>query len=206
MRRPGSMRGLEDLGRVRLSPNFFFRDFLYSEIADFHGIPNIPADPDLAVAVGRQLCAVLLEPLQATFGRIAIRSAYRAVEVNTFGNAEGGNCARNEANAAYHIWDRRDAAGLTGAGACIVIPWFADRYADGADWRALAWWIHDHLPYAHLQFFPKLAAFNIQWHERPQRRIDSFIAPRGCLTKPDMANHGGDHSDWYEGFPALKSL
>ena len=37
MRRPGSMRGLEALGRVRLSPNFFFRDFLYSEIADFHG-------------------------------------------------------------------------------------------------------------------------------------------------------------------------
>ncbi len=57
-----------------------------------------------------------------------------------------------------------------------------DRYAAGADWRGLAWWIHDHLPYAHLQFFPKLAAFNIQWHERPARRSDSFIAPRGCLT------------------------
>ena len=205
MRRPGSMRGLEELGRVRLSPNFFFRDFLYSEIADFYGIPNIPTDPDLAIAAGRQLCAVLLEPLQATFGRIAIRSAYRAVEVNTFGNARGGNCARNEANAAYHIWDRRDAAGLSGAGACIVIPWFADRYAAGADWRALAWWIHDHLPYAHLQFFPKLAAFNIQWHERPQRRIDSFIAPRGCLTKPGMANQADDHSEWYQGFPPLES-
>ncbi len=24
--------------------------------------------------------------------------------------------------------------------------------------------------------------FNIQWRERPSRRIDSFIAPRGCLT------------------------
>ena len=160
---------------------------------------------DQAIAVGRRLCAVLLEPLQATFGRIAIRSAYRAVEVNTFGNTRGGNCARNEANAAYHIWDRRDAAGLCGAGACIVIPWFADRCAEGADWRSLAWWIHDHLPYAHLQFFPKLAAFNIQWHERPRRRIDSFIAPRGCLTKPGMANHAGDHAEWYRGFPPLRS-
>ena len=222
MRKPGSVRGLEELGRVRLSPNFFFRDFLYSEIANFHGIPNIPADPDLAVAAGRELCGQPLEPLRATFGRIAIRSAYRADEVNAFGNAHGLNCARNEADAAYHIWDRRDAAGHRGAAACIVIPWFADRYAGGtaraaargaakgaargADWRALAWWIHDHLPYAHLQFFPKLAAFNIQWHERPRRRIDSFIAPRGCLTKPGMANHVGDHSEWYQGFPPLEPL
>ncbi len=204
MRKPGSMRGLDDLGRVRLSANFYMRDFLYSEIASFYGIPNIPDHPDLAIAAGSKLCETLLEPLQATFGRIAVRSAYRAPAVNDFGNKTGGLCARNEANAAYHIWDRRDAAGCMGAGASIVIPWFADRYAKGADWRALAWWIHDHLPYAHLQFFPKLAAFNIQWHERPQRRIDSFIAPRGCLTKPGMANHEGSHGACYAGFPALR--
>ena len=29
MRKPGSMKGLEELGRVRLSPSFFLRDFLY---------------------------------------------------------------------------------------------------------------------------------------------------------------------------------
>ena len=204
MRKPGSMRGLEDFGRVRLSPNFYMRDFLYSEIADLYGIPNIPDDPDLAIAAGRQLCQVLLEPLQATFGRIAVRSAFRARAVNEFGNEHGLNCARNAADAAYHIWDLRDAEGRMGAGASIVIPWFADRYDAGADWRSLAWWIHDQLPYAHLQFFPKLAAFNIQWHEAPLRRIDSFIAPRGCLTKPGMANHEGDHGDWYAGFPKLK--
>ncbi len=39
-----------------------------------------------------------------------------------------------------------------GATACIVIPWFADRYVDGDYWRPLAWWIHDHLPYSDLQF------------------------------------------------------
>lgn len=204
MRKPGSMRGLEDLGRVRLSANFYMRDFLYSEIASFHRISNIPDDPNLAIEAGRNLCEVLLEPLQATFGRMAIRSAYRSAEVNGFGNARGMNCGRNEASAAYHIWDRRDAQGRAGAAASIVVPWFADRYRDGADWRGLAWWIHDHLPYAHLQFFPKLAAFNIQWHEKPQRRIDSFIQPRGCLTKPGMANHEGSHADWYEGFPRLK--
>lgn len=202
MRKPGSMRGLEELGRTRLSANFYLRDFLYSEITSFYGIPNIPEYPDLAVATGRRLCEELLEPLQATFGRIAIRSAYRAAEATDFGNKRGQG-ARIEANAAYHIWDMRDGEGFMGAAACIVIPWMADRYANGADWRALAWWIHDHLPYAHLQFFPKLCAFNIQWHERPLRRIDSFIAPRGCLTKPGMSNHDGDHSDWYRDFPAL---
>ncbi|MGY3611532.1 hypothetical protein ACWGRJ_47720, partial [Bradyrhizobium sp. Lot11] len=82
MRRPGSMKGLEDLGRVRLSQNFFFRDFLHSEIADFYRIPNIPENPDLAIEAGKRLCEELLEPLQATFGRLHIRSGYRSPEVN----------------------------------------------------------------------------------------------------------------------------
>jgi hypothetical protein len=118
MRKPRSMKGLEDLGRVRLSPNFFFRDFLYSEIANFYGIPNIPENPALAVEAGSQLCCKLLEPLQKTFGRIGVRSGYRSREVTAFG-AERGFGARIEANAAYHIWDMRDNKGAMGAAACI---------------------------------------------------------------------------------------
>lgn len=201
MRRLRTMSSLEDFGRVRLSPNFFMRDFLYSEIAGFHGIPNLPDDPDLAVEVGRQLCETLLEPLQAAFGRLAIRSGFRSRRVTEFGHRRR-ECGGVRVNAAYHIWDMRDAKGCIGAAACVVVPWFADRYAAGADWRGMAWWIHDRLPYSHLQFFPKLAAFNIQWREQPVRRIESFIKPRGCLTKPDMANHEGSHTDWYAGFPA----
>ena len=197
------MRALEELGRVRLSANFFLRDFLYSEIADFYGIPNLPEDPDRAIGVGRRLCEDLLEPLQASFGRIALRSGYRAAAVCAFGNARGEG-AGVEGNAGYHIWDLPDRKGRPGAAACVVIPWFADRYAAGADWRALAWWIHDHLPYAHLEFYPKLCAFNILWREGGTRSIDSFIAPRGRLTKTGQANFDGDHSTWYEGFPALK--
>lgn len=203
MRPIRSMAGLEEFGRVRLSPNFFMRDFLYSEIAGFHGLPNLPDDPDLAVAAGRRLCETLLEPLQATFGRLAIRSGFRACSVTAFGHSRR-ECGGIKANAAYHIWDLRDGEGGMGAGACVVVPWFADRYAAGADWLSLAWWIHDHLPYGHLEFYPKLAAFNIQWQERPRRRIDSFVAPRGCLTKPGMPNHPGSHADWYRGFPTLK--
>jgi hypothetical protein len=56
MRKPGSMHGLEEFGRVRLSANFYMRDCLYSEIASFYGIPNIPEDPDLAIEVGSRLC------------------------------------------------------------------------------------------------------------------------------------------------------
>jgi hypothetical protein len=94
-----------------------------------------------------------------------------------------------------------DARGCMGALTTAVVPWFADRYDEGADWRAMAWWIHDHLPYSELRFFPKLAAFNIGWHERPKRRIDSFIRPRGCLTRPGMENHSGVHSHAYAIFP-----
>jgi hypothetical protein len=61
MRSPQTVDALETLGRVRLSPSFFMRDFLYSEIANFYGKQNIPQDPDLAIANGKRLCEELLE-------------------------------------------------------------------------------------------------------------------------------------------------
>jgi hypothetical protein len=204
MRTPRTVRSAEALGRVRLSKNFFMRDFLYSEIANIHGMTNLPEDPDLAIAAGRALCENLLEPLQATFGRIAIRSAYRSPTINGFGNAHFNNCASNEFDRARHIWDQRDKDGGMGAMASIVIPWLVDRLDKGTTWTAMAWWIHDHLPYSELQFFPKLAAFNIGWHELPKRRITSFVSPRGLLTKMGMPNQTGDHSDQYPGFPSLQ--
>jgi len=50
----------------------------------------------------------------------------------------GLSCASNERNYGRHIWDRLDAEGCIGAMASVVVPWFADLYADGADWRAMA--------------------------------------------------------------------
>jgi hypothetical protein len=47
MQLPQSVEALENLGRVRLSKSFFMRDFLYSEIANFYGKPNIPENPDV---------------------------------------------------------------------------------------------------------------------------------------------------------------
>lgn len=192
MRRPKSVDALEKLGRIRLSPSFFMREFLYSEIANLHGLSNISDDPDLAIEVGRKLCEELLEPLNATFGRVAIRSSYRSCLVNQFGNENKLRCARNEANYAGHIWDRRDAEGLTGAMACIVLPWFTDRYQQSTDWRALAYWIHDHLPYSSLEFFHSdgLCAFNISWHEKPKKIIHSYIPPACKLINSDASPSG----------------
>lgn len=203
MRKPQSVYALENLGRVRLSRSFFMRDFLYSEIANFYGVPNLPEDPDFAIEVGKALCEQLLEPLQATFGRVAIRSAYRSPTVNQLGNEKKHNCGSNESNYAGHIWDRRDAQGNKGAMACIVLPWFADKYERGADWRSLAFWIHDHLPYGQLQFFPKLCAFNIGWQETPARSIYSFIEPRGHLFR-EVQPEKGQHAELYADFPRLQ--
>ena len=202
MRKPESVDALEELGRVQLSKSFFMRDFLYSEISNFYGVPNIPEKPDLAIEVGKRLCVELLEPLNATFGRIEIRSAYRSPTVNALGNEKGHNCASNAKNYAGHIWDRLDAKKKKGATACVVVPWFADRYAKGADWRALAYWIHNHLPYSELQFFPKLAAFNISWHEEPKRNIDSYIDPKGKLLRGEAPNKA--YARFYRGFPKFR--
>ncbi len=204
MRKPQTVRSLEELGRVRLSPSFFMRDFLYSEIAGMHGIPNIPDDPDLAIAAGTRLCQDLLEPLQARFGRISIRSAYRAPAVNAFGNAHKLNCASNEANYGGHIWDRRTAEGWMGACASIIVHALIPHYERTGEWEPLAWWIHDHLPYDQMEFFPRFAAFNLSWREASRREIRSFIPPRrGKLTAPGMANSAGSHQsayrDWLAG-------
>ncbi len=198
MRKPLSVKALEDFGRARLSDSFFVRDFLFSEIAAANGFTNAPDDPDLAIAAGTMLCQTLLEPLQQKFGRISIRSAFRSAEVNAFGNAKKLNCATNEKNYAGHIWDRRDAKGNMGATACIVVNRFVPYYERTGDWEALAWWVHDHLPYHDMEFFPRYAAFNLQWRQNPARTIYSFIPPRrGRLTKPGMSNWAVPHDTAY---------
>ena len=128
-----SVGTLEKWGRERLSKSFFLRDFLFSDIASAHGFCNFPGDVDLALKAGRALCSELLEPLQDNFGRLAIRSAYRSAEVNDFGSKNKFNCASNDANAAGHIWDLRDAEGYMGATTCIVVPAFWDRFHGEGD-------------------------------------------------------------------------
>lgn len=49
MKKIETYSALDKFGRIRLSKNFFMRDFLYSEISNFYGIPNLPDNPDLAI-------------------------------------------------------------------------------------------------------------------------------------------------------------
>jgi hypothetical protein len=207
MRRPASMWSLETFGRTRLSRHFYMRDFLYSEISAFHGIPNVPENRDLTIENGRAFCTALLDPLEETFGRVAVRSGYRSPALNRYGNENGLNCAANDNPLECHIWDRGSGSAAI-AGASIVIPWFADQYEKGRDWRDLAWWVHDHLPYSEMWFFPKLAAFNLVWRPEPLRTISSYIAPRGTLLRaghePDVTPkvRAARHAD----FPPLRGI
>ena len=210
MKKPETVKALEELGRVQLSKSFFMREFLYSEISQIEGIPNIPDDPELAIAAGKNLCENVLEPLQDVLGRISIRSAYRSCEVNAKGaeNKNQYNCTANEKNYADHIWDRRDKNGYMGATACIIVTSFVPYYERTKDWKALAWWIHDQIKgYAEMQFFPKYAAFNIRWHEDPNypKSIYSYVEnphtkSRGYLTNKNMDNFTGSHAEFYQDF------
>lgn len=206
-----SVADLTELGRERLSEHFFMRDMLYSEVANFHGLQNIPEDPALALQAGRQLCEQVLEPLHRAFGCVVVRSAYRSALVNDFcfrQRKPGGTdyfCSDNEYNRARHIWDQRDAEGFLGATASIVIPWYLPRYEESGDFRPLAWWIRDNLPgYAEASFYPWLCAFNIRWYEGPSKRAITYHDGRegGLLTESGMENFEGDHGALYPGFPA----
>lgn len=199
------MWSLETLGRERLSRHFWMREFLCSEIGNVHGISNIPDIPDLALERGRAFATTLLDPLEETFGRIFVRSGYRSARLNAFGNAHRLNCARNDYPLECHIWDLPE---RPVAGASIVIPWFADRHAQGRDWRDLAWWLYDHLDFSEIWFFPKLCAFNIAWRPEPLRRIDSYIAPKGCLLKPGAqpAEQPEVRAARYRDFPPFRGI
>jgi len=197
---------LEDFGRIRLSRRFFMRDFLYSEITNACRVPNYPprmADfPMEMVIAGRELCTQLLEPLAETFGHIHIRSGYRSPSLNSYGNQRGLKCASNEANYGYHIWGF-DKEGHLGAAACIVIPWFMDRYPNKKDWVRLAWWIHDHLDYNALTFFRHQQAFNIGWHQDPRKDIRSTHDDQRLLMRDGELPFGG-REELYADFPAFK--
>lgn len=158
MNQQWSIKRLEEFGRTRLSKNFFMREMCYSEIAHTQGMVNVPSDSELAIYAGSQLCEKVFEPIQAVWGRLAIRSAFRSEEVNDYGNKNNLGCSSNQFSYANHIWDRRDANGFAGATATIVIPAYIEYFEKTGDFTSLAWWIFHHIPDVHdLWFFPNTA-------------------------------------------------
>ncbi|MEO1678323.1 MAG: hypothetical protein AAFU80_09205 [Pseudomonadota bacterium] len=207
-RAPGSYTALEDLGRERLSRHFSFRDFLHSEIGSFYGRPNLPEDPDLALAAGRGLARNLLEPMVETFGPIDIRSGYRSVALNDFGatQVKPQKMALSPKNYGGHIWDKRDAKGRIGACATVAVPWFIPQARAGRSWRDLAWWLYDNLPFHEAYFFPKNAAFNLTWRDGSEaRRILSYAHPKGSLIRPGEAPEA-DRARRYADFPPFRGI
>ncbi|WP_199351081.1 hypothetical protein [Haliangium ochraceum] len=193
------------------------RDMLYSEVANFHGIPNIPEDPDLAIEAGSNLCERVLEPICAAFGPILIRSAYRSPTVNEFcaqrlrTHGTSYYCFPNEHNRARHIWDLRDEAGFLGATATIIVPRYLDEWEQTHDYKPLAWWLVDHIAEFDLAlFFPWQCSFNIRWYEGPSKRQileDRISYPDNIdnlflLTEEGMDNFAGSHEHLYPSLAA----
>ncbi len=156
---------LDKFGRVRLSDNFYMREFMYSEISNFYQIPNLPHDPPAIIAAGEKLTQELLEPLQRKYGRLHIRSGYRSPALNLEGNRRGLGCKSNDQNWGRKIWGY-DKDGYLGAMACIVIPAFQHEYERTGDMSPVADWIRGNLNYSELIFFKKQGAFNLGWHEK----------------------------------------
>lgn len=199
---------LEELGRVRLSKHFFMRDFLHSEIAVKFRITNVPDNPDLAIEAGHRLCSEILEPIVETFGPIHIRSGFRSARLNAFGAKLRLNCSRNQRNFAYHIWDHLDEEGGMGAAACIVVPWLLDNARSVHDWRMMGAFAHRHLPYHRMTFFKRNFAFNIGWHERPNRDVMTWYPKRAWLVRGDALTEEVSEADvdrWLERLPEFRN-
>lgn len=214
VKRPNAIKSfwdLEELGRVRLSENYFARDFLYSEISNFDGISNYPQNVELFIIAGSKFCRNILEPLRKTFGNVGIRSGYRSKKLNEHGNKSNLKCGNNKSNYAYHIWDEKDEEGKIGAAVCIFIPWFNDNFKDDKDFIRLAYYLHDNLDYHSIVFFAKQNCFNIGWHEKPVRSIESLKEPKGMIIKdnkillhPQDLFNETNYKELYKDFPVFK--
>ncbi|MBQ4808093.1 peptidase M15 [Phaeobacter sp. HS012] len=165
---------LERLGRIKLSKHFTFRQFLHSEIAAAYGVVNMPDDAELAIEVGRGLCANVLEPIVSEFGPIIVRSGFRSASLNALGHRLGLKCASNEKNYAAHIWDHRDADGNAGASACIIVPAFNEGHTDHDGWQDLADHLIASLPCTEPKRFKNDNAFNIGWKQPPSARAQTL--------------------------------
>jgi len=82
----------------------------------------------------------------------------------------------------------------------IVIPWLLDlsgRYP----WQSMAWGFTIICPTASCSS-PETLRVQHAWHEKP-KRTSAVSYPRGIVDQAGAANHSGDHSHHYPGFPAL---
>ncbi|MFT3777149.1 MAG: hypothetical protein QM772_02535 [Ottowia sp.] len=187
---PQTYSGLDRLGRIPLSDSFHLREFLHSEIAVHYGLRNVPdaAHIETAIKAGSKLCTLLLEPLQARFGRIHVRSGYRSRAVNEAGVGKH-NCAAD--NDGLHTWDHPGRKNGMGATACISIPRISRVVLSGQmPYEALAWWMHDNLAeWSHVEFFatPEHSdevCFNIGWFQTPLKTMTTWRGgPRSLLER-----------------------
>ena len=201
MSKQWSYKDLEAFGRIRLSENFYMREFLHSEIAQIYGLVNAPNNPDLAIEVGKQLCELILEPIKEAWGNVHVRSGYRSEAVNQLGNEKRLNCSSNDKNYAAHIWDVRDSKGFGGATSCIVIPQYQAYYEETGDWVSLACWLHKNLPnYSDMCFFKNQCTFNISWYEDESqpKSIRTFVSDPFTGDKKPLVSKGA-LSPSYEG-------
>ena len=184
MRKPQSMRALEELGRVRLSENFFMRDFLHSEIASFYGIPNIPDDPDLAIEAGSRPLRRVPRAAPAR-GSAASRSARPTARPRSTTSATSTSSTADRTSPTTPA-----TSGIGATPAARSAPARRSSSTPSSPtiertghWEALAWWIHDHLPYDDIEFFPKFAAFN--------SRLEGYARPAASTPTSRRAGQRG---------------
>lgn len=95
-----------------------------------------------------------------------------------------------------------------GACATVLIPWFVQRHERGeTNWQAMAWWVHDHLPYSHLRFFMN-GTFNLTWSDRPVRHAEAKFGAKGAarnLATEEAESAPGLHGAAYPGFPEFRA-
>lgn len=104
-----SAKALDELSRVRLSPNFLLRDFLYSAWSSAAGCSNAPEDSNAVIRAGQALCERVLEPLLKEFGRFSVTYGYQGPNFSRVASA--GTRRPLNSDGVLHQWDNKSRFG-----------------------------------------------------------------------------------------------
>ncbi len=146
---------------VRVGENYLLSDFLFSNAAIKHGIPNMPEEFDGDEVAGIQgLCQAILDPVARQFGKPSITNAFQSVELWEAKYGEKGST--ND----LHSY-RLNRGGIGGA---------ADILCHGYEPESVARWIRDHCEFDRLIVYPDRPILCVAWTSvKPRRHCKTWF-------------------------------
>jgi hypothetical protein len=162
---------------VQVGKYFVVSDFLYSEDAMLHGIPNVPSSLDGDEVEGMcGLCKHILDPIVDQFGSVSITFGYCSVQLWKFWYKDGST---ND----LHTF--RSQRGVLGGAVDITIH----RHPDP---RPVMNWVRDNCIYDRVIVYPGSRILCVAWTSKPRYQCKEWVFGDRLGDRPQYLDAGRD--------------